>query len=357
MVVVPNEWHGNWQGRGLRAKQPRYGGPSAFDYKAVSMGEARGTMLTYDAEFGGVLELPESCAALTLLKPDGTTAAPQLTNSLLSLLRKRGGGKASDLGVTERVLATADTSTNILLDKLMERLIWVLSRGGVEHIRGFAAFREVIRPVAAAVTRPGVTLGTLIAEGTFPFITPPIELVGDGLGASVAAAPAAARETTAAATPRGRGGWLNTFFGRGDGGQSNVSASTAALKIPTASDTPESGAPTRRVSFHLCACDTAHLGAGGTRDVLVWLTLVNLEYVNPATSMPDELLTPRGGALDSRVALVIPGDLSVASGARCKDDAVDGMAAAMPAGDAGAIAPAASADDQEDDADDDNLGI
>ena len=31
----------------------------------------------------------------------------------------------------ERVLATADTSTNILLDKLMERLIWVLSRGGV----------------------------------------------------------------------------------------------------------------------------------------------------------------------------------------------------------------------------------
>ena len=89
----------------------------------------------------------------------------------------------------------------------------------------------------------------------------------------------------------------------------------------------------------------------------MWLTLVNLEYVNPATSMPDELLTPRGGALDSRVALVIPGDLSVASGARCKDDAVDGMAAAMPAADAGAIAPAASADDQEDDADDDNLGI
>ena len=193
MVVVPNEWHGNWQGRGLRAKQPRYGGPSAFDYKAVSKGEARGTMLTYDAEFGGVLELPESRAALALLKPDGTTAAPQLTNSLLSLFRKRGGGKASDLGVTERVLATADTSTNILLDKLMERLIWVLSRGGVEHIRGFAAFREVIRPVAAAVTRPGVTLGSLIAEGTFPFITPPIELVGDGLGASVAAAPAAAR--------------------------------------------------------------------------------------------------------------------------------------------------------------------
>ena len=222
MVVVPNEWHGNWQGRGLRAKQPRYGGPSAFDYKAVSMGEARGTMLTYDAEFGGVLELPESCAALALLKPDGTTAAPQLTNSLLSLLRKRGGGKAGDLGVTERVLATADTSTNILLDKLMERLIWVLSRGGVEHIRGFAAFREVIRPVAAAVTRPGVTLGSLIAEGTF-LITPPIELVGDGLGARWAAAPTAAPRRWQPPPPRGRGGWLNTFFGRGDGGQSNVS--------------------------------------------------------------------------------------------------------------------------------------
>ena len=38
-------------------------------------------------------------------------------------------------------------------------------------------------------------------------------------------------------------------------------------------------------------------------------------------------------------------------------DASRKMAAAMPAGDAGAIAPAASADDQEDDADDDNLGI
>ena len=88
----------------------------------------------------------------------------------------------------------------------------------------------------------------------------------------------------------------------------------------------------------------------------MWLTLVNLEYVNPATSMPDELLTPRGGALDSRVALVIPGDLSVASGAHARTTPSTGWRR-HAGSDAGAIAPAASADDQEDDADDDNLGI
>ena len=102
--------------------------------------------------------------------------------------------------MTERVLATADTSTNILLDKLMERLIWVLSRGGIEHPR----LRRLPRsdpPRRRRGDAPGVTLGSLIAEGTFPFITPPIELVGDGLGASVAAAPAAAREMAAATPP------------------------------------------------------------------------------------------------------------------------------------------------------------
>ena len=88
----------------------------------------------------------------------------------------------------------------------------------------------------------------------------------------------------------------------------------------------------------------------------MWLTLVGLEYVNPATSMPDELLTP--AAAPSTRASRSSSATSRWRPARCKDDAVDGIAAAaMPAGDAGAIAPAASADDREDDADDDNLGI
>ena len=39
--------------------------------------------------------LPESCAALALLKPDGTTAAPQLTNSLLSSFGSGGARRAT----------------------------------------------------------------------------------------------------------------------------------------------------------------------------------------------------------------------------------------------------------------------
>ena len=312
VVVVPNEWFGNWKSRGLRAKQPKFAGPTAHDIKTVAAAQKAGTMIVYDHEFGGVLELPEGCVAVPLTTIDPTAGEGEgdylrrQRSKVAERFSKKKGAKTSGAAgsptrqlALEAVLGSAGGSTEVMMRRMARLAADMLVRNASERLDGaFSAFCEILRPVAEAVTAPGATVGSLMESGMFPLVTPPLEL----------ADPAASPRRKSSVSGGGVG-FLGGLFGGG------------GFSKRRSEDAISDSAALRRVSVHLCVSDTAHLGIGGTHDLVVWLTLVDLGHLNPATGIPGAPLTPRRG-IDQREVLMLPGDVNVATACRCSDDAL-----------------------------------
>ena len=271
-------------------------------------------MIVYDHEFGGVLELPEGCVAVPLTTIDPTAGEGEgdylrrQRSKVAERFSKKKGAKTSGAAgsptrqlALEAVLGSAGGSTEVMMRRMARLAADMLVRNASERLDGaFSAFCEILRPVAEAVTAPGATVGSLMESGMFPLVTPPLEL----------ADPAASPRRKSSVSGGGGGvGFLGGLFGGG------------GFSKRRSEDAISDSAALRRVSVHLCVSDTAHLGIGGTHDLVVWLTLVDLGHLNPATGIPGAPLTPRRG-IDQREVLMLPGDVSVATACRCSDDAL-----------------------------------
>ncbi len=68
--------------------------------------------------------------------------------------------------------------------------------------------------------------------------------------------------------------------------------------------------PRGGVSIHLCAADTRRLAPDPSREIVIWLTLVDLHAYNPVNAAEGGLLTPRHEPIDTRPMYVVPGEIA-----------------------------------------------
>jgi len=66
----------------------------------------------------------------------------------------------------------------------------------------------------------------------------------------------------------------------------------------------------RGLSVHLCASDQRRLGPDPTREINVWLTIVDLSVLNPIDVLTGKALTPKSKPIDNRPRYVVKGELA-----------------------------------------------
>ena len=75
-------------------------------------------------------------------------------------------------------------------------------------------------------------------------------------------------------------------------------------------NTQTTGKQQTGVSIHLCASDTRRLAPDPSREIVVWLTIVDLHQYNPMYAATGTLLTPKQEPFDLRPEYIVPGELA-----------------------------------------------
>jgi hypothetical protein len=258
-LVVPNEYIGQWNGRRLRVKEPKFsGGAFARGSDAVAKMEREGKAVVYDHDFTSVIALPQGVRAKVIhhdviLDKAGQSHHADLPWSDFSHLQrvlfdKKSSGPDS-VGKSTKIFdkAVADLplkcnlSPGILLDELRSLVVGMSSDGSLDDAEPSGPILSVMGRTLLETCRDLTE-----AEPTF-------------------------RDIASAFPKIVQGG-------------------------------------TRKISIHLCATDIRRLGPDPTREITIWLTIVDLNLHNPVKVDSAGTLTARMPG-DKRSQYVVMGEV------------------------------------------------
>ena len=93
------------------------------------------------------------------------------------------------------------------------------------------------------------------------------------------------------------------------------------------------GTTVQGVSVHLCATDIRRLGPDPTREITIWLTLVDLSVLNPVNVVNGKTMTMPHGIIDHRPPYVVKGEVAFLPTEEERQAEEDGQVIRTPAED------------------------
>ena len=273
LLVMPNAYLQQWTGRQVRVKEPVYaGGVLARGSDQLVRMVRDGKAIIYDEGATSVFAVPAGVRVRTLHhsleEEDVGQMADLLWGDLGPMVRNLQGSPAKlpfDTPLAELKLDVG-VSSGLLLQELSvmaEDLIGSSAYSDLSSREAIAtAFRLAMSSIARKITRHDADEGAALRElafcGDFPKV--------------ILAAP----------------------LSNEDGGLN----SDASVRGPPG------------VSVHLCASDIRRLAPDASREIVVWLTIVDLQMYNPVNAAEGGLLTPRREPIDPRETFLVPGELA-----------------------------------------------
>ena len=256
-LVIPNEYLGQWSGRRLRVREPRFsGGPAARGSDALVTLCREGKAVVYDSAFTSVLTLPSGVRAKVIhhsieVDPKGQTYGAdhpwgdmgQLWRALFSSSAEKvgKGTKIFDKKVGD-VAPEPGCSAGILTDTFKDLIQDMSLDGGLE-------LATPSRDLQLATVKAMREIATDICEVQTPF-----------------------RQ-------------LVQLF----------------PKVIWAGE--------RGLSIHLCASEVRRLGPDPTREFTVWLTLVDLNVHNPIKPATGGTISKKRQPIDRRHPYLVKGEI------------------------------------------------
>ena len=297
LLVMPNTYFRQWSGRSVRVKEPQFaGGIYARGSNALVNMVREGKAIVYDEAAMSVIALPAGVRVKilhrTIQEADGGFLSDIAWGDFGALLRNL-KGEIAPLPFDE---ALADLrldigmSAGLLLEELgnlAEDIAAQAQRGEVGEAREFAkAFKREMAEVTRRITRndgeQGASLGELAFSGDFPRIIRP----------------------TQRRMPEDRKQTLH------DLGLSEEDDLAGGSEPPSSEPVSSSVLGSPGYSVHLCASDTRRLAPDASREIVVWLTIVDLQTYNPVNAASGGHLTPRNHPVEARESFLVPGDLA-----------------------------------------------
>ena len=271
-LSMPNAYLEQWSGRPLRVKEPVYAGgiwSKASDHVVKMVNEGRGVV--YDESMMSVLALPPGVRCRTLHRS----------------LQQENVGRSADL-------------------------LWADAGPLMRNLCGSKAALPFAEPLADVKLNLGIAPGLLLQELS--------RLAEEVVGSSDLAREAGSARQIARKVSNELQGVVNQIT-QGEEGEGPTFGSIALAghfpKVIRAEvDTPwwapedQAHRPPGGVSIHLCASDTRRLAPDPSREIVVWLTIVDLNQYNPVHASEGGLLTPRNEHFDVRPTYVVPGELA-----------------------------------------------
>ena len=239
-VVLPNEYLGQWAGRRLRVNEPNFsGGPMARGSDAVARLCHEGRAIMYDSAFTNVLALPAGVRARVLHH------SIEYDKASMTTFTDRPWG---DLGALMRALSTK----------------------GDEVGKSSKIFDA---PIGNLVLKPGCSAGVLAQD----IMTLVQDMSRDGATAEDADLEGLMKEVKRQMFEVGR----------------DIVDAEAPFKELVSSFPKIIKADGHGVSLHLCASDTRRMGPDPTREINIWITVVDLDAHNPINVAKGGTLTPK----------------------------------------------------------------
>jgi hypothetical protein len=283
LLVMPNTYLKQWTGRRVRVKEPLFvGGVYARGSDKMLKMVREGNAVIYDEAATSIVVMPAGVRVKILHRTVQNKKASHnddlLWSDIFKLVRNLRGEKTKmpfNEPLHELRLDVGATSGMLLEDLtyLVEDLMGSSGYGELGEARALAnVFRKEMRDVVHMITNDdkeeGAALGELAKCGQFPKIInlehfmPQVSLELDD-------------DVTTGAGP--------------------------------------SEAPIKRspgVSVHLCATDTRRLAPDASREIVVWLAIVDLTQYNPVNAASGGFITPRIEPMEPRQSFLVPGELA-----------------------------------------------
>ena len=276
-LCMPNTYLEQWSGRSVRVKEPVYAGgiwSKASDAVVTMVNEGRG--IVYDESLMSVLALPPGVRCRTLHRSVQQKKLGRQADLLWAdigpLMRNLTGSKATvpfDEPLAELKL-NVESGPGMLLQELTSLTEEIVGSSDLSREAGKA------RGIAKKVSKELRSIVHQIAQGE----------KGEGAKGEGAKLGAIA---------------LSGFFPKvilADKQNNWWAEDTQGHKLPGG------------VSIHLCATDTRRLAPDACREIVVWLTIVDLQQYNPVNAAEGGLLTPKHQPFDMRPTYVVPGELA-----------------------------------------------
>ena len=268
LLAMPNAYMRQWSGRRVRVKEPVFsGGVWARGSDALVSMMRDGRAIVYDESVMSVLALPPGVRVKVLHRAVQTVpvgySADLLWGDIGALWRNLRGDEAAlpfDTPLSEIMLALESAPQLLLaeISHLAEELVGSSAHGEAGDAR---AVSDAVQRAMGDLVRHQLgneSLGVLARCGQFPKVAGVNQRMGDEVS------PPATRDSRAQAG----------------------------------------------VSIHLCASDTRRLAPDPGREIVVWLTIVDLQQYNPFHATEGGLLTPTQVPFDLRPHYVVPGELA-----------------------------------------------
>ena len=257
-IVIPNEYLGQWAGRRLRVREPFFaGGPNARGSNELVKLVKQGQAIVYDTACTSAIALPFGVRAKVIHHSIDLDPAGQ---------RYIADHAVGDIGAMRRALGSGRDSA-----------------GKVSTIYDSS--------LADLVLEPGCSAGILLEDLS--------NLVQDLSkdGSINEAVPSAELCATLRFAMRDLCRELT---------EDGVTFKKIAGSFPKIVR-----AGMRGVSVHLCISETRRLAPDTSREVTVWLTIVDLDKLNPVNTAMGGPLTPKKGENDRRSSYVVKGELAM----------------------------------------------